>query len=174
MVAYAFAAKYPESTEKLVIMDAFIPGVGPGDQIYNSPDIWHFRFHGPYAEKLVKGRERIYFDSLWDGFAAHPPVIPEEQKVYYTQQYARSGRMRAGSAWFEAFPQDAKDNKILSQTKLTMPLLSIGGEKANGAALAETAKVISDKPSIVIVKDCGHWMIEECQKETLKALTNFL
>ncbi|HWU42482.1 MAG TPA: alpha/beta hydrolase, partial [Bdellovibrio sp.] len=50
MVAYAFAAKYPQMTSKLVVMDAFLPGVGPGDDIYNSPDIWHFRFYGKSAE----------------------------------------------------------------------------------------------------------------------------
>src|SRR4029077_5518048 len=80
MVAYAFAAQYPQMTEKLVLMDAFLPGIGPGVGIYNSPAIWHFRFSGPYAEKLVKGRERIFLDSLWEGFAAHPERFSESQK----------------------------------------------------------------------------------------------
>ena len=53
MVAYAFAAQYPDATEKLVLMDAFIPGVEPADAIYNDPNIWHFRVYGPFAEKLL-------------------------------------------------------------------------------------------------------------------------
>ncbi len=39
MVAYALAAKYPDIVQKLVVMDAFLPGIGPGESIYNSPDI---------------------------------------------------------------------------------------------------------------------------------------
>ncbi len=55
MVAYAYAAQYPEETEKLVVMDAFLPGVAGWEQVYNNPGIWHFRFNGPTPEALVKG-----------------------------------------------------------------------------------------------------------------------
>ncbi len=58
MVAYAYAAQFPAETEKLVVMDAFLPGVPGWEAIYNDPNIWHFRFHGPTPEALVKGRER--------------------------------------------------------------------------------------------------------------------
>src|SRR6478672_9368321 len=39
MVAYAYAAQYPSETEKLVVMDAFLPGVGGWATIYNDPAI---------------------------------------------------------------------------------------------------------------------------------------
>ena len=59
MVAYAYAAQFPAETEKLALMDAFLPGVPGWETIYNNPNIWHFRFHGEYPEALVKGRERV-------------------------------------------------------------------------------------------------------------------
>src|SRR5258708_11800987 len=62
MVAYAYAAMYPAETTKLVVMDAFLPGVAGWEGVYNNPGIWHFRFNGPTPEALVRGRERIYFD----------------------------------------------------------------------------------------------------------------
>jgi len=40
--------------------------------------------------------------------------------------------MRAGFAQFTAFSQDAKDNKIFEQTKLTLPVMAVGGEKSFG------------------------------------------
>ena len=40
--------------------------------------------------------------------------------------------MRAGFAQFTAFSRDAKDNKIFEQTKLTMPVMAVGGEKSFG------------------------------------------
>jgi pimeloyl-ACP methyl ester carboxylesterase len=61
MVAYAYAAMYPAEVDKLVVMDAFLPGVEGWEPYYNNPNLWHFRFHGPYPEQLVQGREKIYF-----------------------------------------------------------------------------------------------------------------
>ncbi len=37
MVAYAYAAQFPSETEKLVLMDAFLPGVAGWEAIYNNP-----------------------------------------------------------------------------------------------------------------------------------------
>ena len=52
MVAYAYATQFPAETEKLVVMDAFLPGVPGWEAIYNAPNVWHFRFNGEYPEKL--------------------------------------------------------------------------------------------------------------------------
>src|SRR6266851_4285379 len=70
MVAYAYAAQYPTETEKLAVMDAFLPGVEGWESVYNNPNIWHFRFHGPTPEALVSGRERTYFAYFWNAVAA--------------------------------------------------------------------------------------------------------
>src|SRR2546429_2209300 len=61
MVAYAYAAQFPAEVEKLVLMDAFLPGVAGWEAVYNNPNIWHFRVNGPTPEALVQGREKIYF-----------------------------------------------------------------------------------------------------------------
>src|SRR5881397_2322882 len=60
MVAYAYAAMYADKVERLVVMDAPIPGIDPWNQILLNPGVWHFNFHGADAERLVAGRERIY------------------------------------------------------------------------------------------------------------------
>src|ERR1700736_6475675 len=70
MVAYAYAAQFPAEVEKLAVMDAFLPGVQGWEAIYNDPNIWHFRFHGPTPEALVQGRESIYFAYFWNDLAA--------------------------------------------------------------------------------------------------------
>src|SRR5213082_644710 len=138
MVAYAYAAQFPSEVEKLVVMDAFLPGVAGWEDVYNNPGIWHFRFNGPTPEALVRGRERTYFEHYWNDFAADGAhSIPEADRQVYTAAYARPGRMRAAWAYFVSFQQAAKDFGRFSQTKLTMPVLSVGGEKANGAALGQ-------------------------------------
>ncbi|MEP7310909.1 MAG: alpha/beta hydrolase [Acidobacteriota bacterium] len=175
MVAYAYAAQFPAEVEKLVLMDAFLPGVDGWESIYNNPAIWHFRFNGPTPEALVKGRERTYFEHFWNDFAADSQrSIPEADRQAYTAAYARPGRMRAAWAYFVSFPQAAKDFAQLSRTMLEMPVLSIGGDKANGSALARQVKLVASHAASVILPDTGHWVMEERPQETAGALLDFL
>ena len=175
MVAYAYAAQFPSETEKLVVMDAFLPGVAGWESVYNNPGIWHFRFNGPTPEALVKGRERIYFEHYWNDFAADKThSISEADRVAYTAAYARPGRMRAGWAYFVSFIQAANDFSQLSKTKLTMPVLAIGGEKANGDILGQQMKIVASNSTMIVLKNTGHWILEENPKETTAALLNFL
>src|ERR1700716_1954187 len=144
MVAYAYAAQFPAEVTKLVVMDAFLPGVPGWEAIYNDPNIWHFRFHGPTPEALVQGRERLFFEYFWNDLAADKThSIPEADRKAYTAAYSRPGRMRAGGAYFVSFQQAAKDFGELSHTKLTMPVLVIGGEKSLGDALAQQMKLVA-------------------------------
>jgi len=175
MVAYAYAAQFPAETEKLVVMDAFLPGVAGWEDVYNNPHIWHFRFNGPTPEALVRGRERTYFEHFWNDFAADENhSIPEADRVAYKAAYARPGRMRAGWAYFVSFQQAAKDFEQLSRTKLTMPVLAIGGEKANGEVLGNQMKIVATDATMVVLKNTGHWVLEENPKETTDALMKFL
>ncbi len=175
MVAYAYAAQFPAEVEKLVVMDAFLPGVAGWESVYNNPGIWHFRFNGPTPEALARGRERIYFEHFWNNFAADKTrSIPEADRVAYTAAYARPGRMRAGWAYFVSFQQAAKDFAELSRTKLTMPVLAIGGEKANGDLLGQQMKIVASDATMVVLKETGHWVLEEKPKETTDALMKFL
>lgn len=175
MVAYAYAAKFPNETEKLALMDAFLPGVEGWEAIYDAPNVWHFRFNGEYPEKLVQGRERTYFEYFWNVFAADKThSIPETERKAYTAAYSRPGRMRAAWSYFASWPQLAKDFAPLSQTKLTMPVLSIGGEKSLGKELGEQAKIVANNPEIIVLPNTGHWIMEERSKETMDALVKFL
>jgi len=175
MVAYAYAAQFRGEVEKLVLMDAFLPGVAGWEAIYDDPGLWHFRFHGPTPEALVKGRERTYFDYYWNDFAADKThSIPEADRAAYAAAYARPGRMRAGWAYFTAFPRTAKEFEPLARTRLEMPILSIGGEKANGAALGEQAKIVGSDVTTIVLRDTGHWLMEERPRETMDALMKFL
>ena len=175
MVAYGYAAQYPGEVEKLVLMDAFLPGVEGWEAIYNNPAIWHFRFTGPTPEALVRGRERTYYEHYWNDFAADPKrSLSEADRQFYTAAYARPGRMRAGWAYFVSFPKTATDFAQLARTKLTMPVLAIGGEKANGAALAAQGKLVATNATSVVLANTGHWLMEENPRETMEALVAFI
>ncbi len=175
MVAYAYAAQFPSEVEKLVVMDAFLPGVPGWEAIYNNPGIWHFRFNGPTPEALVQGRERTYFEYFWNDLAADKTrSIPEADRKAYIAAYSRPGRMKAAWAYFVSFQQAAKDFAQLAQSKLTMPVLVIGGEKSLGDALGQQMKLVATDATVVVLKDTGHWVLEERPRETTDALVKFL
>ena len=73
---------------------------------------------------------------------------------------------RRGHSW--------KDFAQLSQTKLTMPVLSIGGEKSLGNELAAQMKMVAEKVTVTVLPNTGHWILEERPRETTEALVNFL
>jgi len=175
MVAYAYAALFPAEVEKLAVMDAFLPGVEGWEPIYNNPAIWHFRFNGPKPEALVAGREPIYFSFFWDDLAADKNrSLPAADRKAYLDAYSRPGRMRAAWQYFVSWPQTAKDFAELSRTKLTMPVLSIGGEKSLGKELGQQMKLVSTNVTVIVLPDTGHWILEERVKETTDALVKFL
>jgi pimeloyl-ACP methyl ester carboxylesterase len=82
--------------------------------------------------------------------------------------------MRAGWAYFVSFQKAAEDFSQFAQTKLTVPVLTIGGEKANGAALAKQAQLVATNAKSVILPNTGHWVMEENPKATMDALVAFL
>lgn len=87
-------------------------------------------------ERLVKGRERIYLDCFWNELSADPAKIDEVTRVHYAKLYVQPGAMHSAFSQFAAFSQDARDNKEFEKTKLTMPVLAIGGYKSFGPTMA--------------------------------------
>lgn len=62
MVAYAYATQFPAETEKLVVMDAFLPGVAGWEAIYNAPNIsgtfLPLTRTGPFRKRIGKRTQK--------------------------------------------------------------------------------------------------------------------
>jgi pimeloyl-ACP methyl ester carboxylesterase len=175
MVAYAYAALYPDKVERLVVMDAPLPGIAPWDDIVKDHRLWHFSFWGPDEERLVQGRERIYLDGIWNNFSATPTTQPDDAtRKFYAAQYAKPGAMRAGFAHFKAFSQDVQDNQAFARTKLTMPVLAVGGEKSFGATQAVVMRNVAVNVREAVVPNSGHWLMEESPVYTVALVRDYL
>ncbi len=175
MVAYAYAAQFPQATERVVLMDAFLPGIGNWKDVWLMRDLWHFHFYGEVPLALVNGRERIYFEHFWNDFAADPHhSIPEADRRFYAEAYAQPGGMRAGFEYFRNFERDAKDFAQLSATPLSMPVLVLTGEKASGNFLIEQTKLVASNVQGQVVMGSGHWLMEEAPQAVIPAIIAFL
>ena len=176
LVAFAFAAMHRNRVTRWVQMEAPIPGLGPWEQITSNPRTWHFGFGGPDMERLVAGRERIYLDHFWNEFSANPGDISEAMREHYAVLYALPGAIRAGFAQFNAFPQDAQDNKKLIEEggKLAFPVLAVGGEAAAGSRAEMIMRFAAANVEGAVVPACGHWLMEENPEATVKIVRAFL
>ena len=175
MVAYAYAAQYPEEVDRIVLMDAFLPGVGDWKSVWLLRDLWHFHFYGKTPLALVQGRERVYLEHFWNDFAANPAKsISQKDRKFYAKAYAQQGHMKAGMEVFRAFEKDADDFAGFAKTKLPMPMLVLSGEKAGGNFLIEQGKLVATNVDGVIIKGSGHWLMEEEPGQVIPQLVDFL
>lgn len=175
MVAYAYAAQYPDQVSKVVLMDAFLPGVGDWKTVWLMRDLWHFHFYGQTPLALVKGRERTYFEHFWNDFAADPSQsVSEADRQLYAAAYARDDGMRAGFEYFRAFEQDAKDFAGFAGRKLEMPFLVLSGEKASGTFLIEQARLVAVNVEGIVITGAGHWLMDEARDRVVPAIAVFV
>jgi len=175
MVAYAYAAQYPAEVDRIVLMDAFLPGVGNWKDVWLLRDLWHFHFYGKTPLALVAGRERTYFEHFWNDFAADPKQsISEADRRIYAASYAKPGGMQAGFEVFRAFEKDAEDFARFAKTPLPMPMLVLAGEKASGEFLIQQGRLAATNVEGVVVPGAGHWLMEEATAVVVPKLVEFL
>ena len=176
MVAYAYAALYPNDVRKLALLEAPIPGIGDiWQKVYTTPALWHFHFvFSPVALELVKGRERLFLEHFWQTLSPHPETFPEADRRIYAKAFAQEGAMRAAFEMFKTFDtQDATENRQFAATKLPMPVLTIEGDKAMGGALEIQAKIVATNVTSIVLRDTGHWLMEQRPDEIKVELKKF-
>jgi pimeloyl-ACP methyl ester carboxylesterase len=177
MVAYSYAAQFPDATDKLVVIDAPLPGTTVWERISVDPRVWHFAFQGvrDLPEVLVAGREREYITFFINARIYNTAAFTPEDIDLYVHAYAEPGAMRAGFELYRAFGQDVADNRELMRNRLTMPVLAVGAEySTSGPLVAQMMREVADDVSGVLIPKSAHWIPEEQPDALLKALTDFL
>lgn len=187
MVAYSFAAQYPELTHRLVLLDVappdaslakwpLLPGVGTfsekvGDGAHAYP--WWFAWHQVpelHAKLAADGRIRLEQDWFFHYLLRDDASIDARDRAVFAAAYSSPDAIRAGDAWYQAFPQDIVDNDAYPM--LTMPVLALGGPGYGWLAGVMPAKASNLK--VVKVADSGHFIAEEVPEELLSHLEKFL
>ncbi len=175
MVAYAYASLYPDEVRGLVLMDAPLPGIEPvWSQLLQNPLSWHFDFHAEIelALSLVAGQEREYLTEFYKKFG-NIDAFTDEAIDEFVRVYSDPAAMRGGFEWYRGVALDVVDNAEFSQTKLTMPVLGLGGEFASGPFMADIVEAVADNPQVGIIAGSGHWITEEQPEALLQELTAF-
>ena len=179
-IGYALAADHPERLDRLVVGEAFLPGVSPPVPLIVPGPInkrlWHIAFNrlGPEVnEALVRGREEIFFGAEYAVSAGTP--LPEEIVKYYVDRIASSpGALRGSFGYYRAIDTSSAQNQQRKTKRLTLPVLVIGGATGIGEGAANTMKLVADDVRSVVIPGSGHWVAEEAPDHVVAALTQFL
>lgn len=173
MVAYAYAAQYPNEVKKLALMDALLPGVEPVWSQVSASAWWFGFFNWPASGSIVAGKEKEFLTNFWPVVGHVKDPFTAEETTEFIRAYSVKGATTGAFKWFGAFSQDGKDNLELMKTKLKMPLLAMGGEYFAAAFLAEHSKLVAENVSESKIQGAGHWIVQENTKQVQQDLLDF-
>ena len=177
-VAYSYAAAHPTEVRKLVVMELTIPGFAPAGRM----PIWWAVFHQTpdIPEALVQGKEMMYLSWFFHNLPFNPAAITQTDINEYVSHYSSPGGLHAGFEYYRAFPQDAIQNQNYSKTKLTMPVLALGGAfiPALGGNITMPSiiygmKILAQNVQGITVPNSGHFIPEEQPKFVIDQLFKF-
>lgn len=180
MVAYAFARRFPERTERLAILASPVPGTDVFDQASSDgTKVWHYHFHQApdIPEALTQGREALYLERYYHDMAADPYAIAADAFSTYVRFYSQPGGMRAGFEYYRAFARDAEDNRRwhAEQGPLRIPVLTLAGANSRYARLLKPMMdEVAVDVSAVPIPGAGHWLPEENPHAVAEALVAFI
>lgn len=185
MVAFAYAANYPEATGKVVMMDVphpdasltswtLLPAVGAfrdkADAQHAYP--WWFAYHQVKGlpEELGAGKAAVTQKWFFHYLMQDDSKLDARDRAVYAAHYDSADQIRAGDAWYQAFPQDILDGE--SYPKVTAPILALGGPGYAWmkASLAMHASAVT----LVQVPDTGHFIPDEQPALTFAQVSGFL
>lgn len=122
--------------------------------------------------ELVRGRED-FFGFIFDVEAFKK--LPGHAVRVYIGNLADSLASLSGSfGFYRALDITTAQNMQRVQTKLTVPVLAIGGAESAGTGPGDAMMLAADNVQTVVLPGCGHFVAEEAPQEMLTALTAFL
>ncbi|MGW3285132.1 alpha/beta fold hydrolase [Streptomyces sp. NPDC001002] len=179
--SYALAADHPERVGRLAIVEAAIPGLTPSPPFFGPAAanlrLWQFGFNRltDLNEELVRGREQLFFGWQFATKAATPTSIPSYAVDVYVDAITADPRaLRASFAYYRALDETIAQNEQRGKTRLTLPVLAVGGALWSGESAAQTMRLASDDVTGVVLDDCGHYPAEEQPARFVEILEDFL
>jgi pimeloyl-ACP methyl ester carboxylesterase len=180
MIAYALAADHPGRVTQLVLAEAALPGLSadPGALPAVNPPVekmWHFMFNRlpSVNERLVEGREDIYFGDQFAVKGATPSTMSPDVVGVYIDALRRPGALHASFQYYRGLDRTIAQNLERARTPLPMPVLAIGGATSRGAGVGADVRRVAEDVTELVVDGCGHYVPEEAPEQFIRATLDF-
>jgi pimeloyl-ACP methyl ester carboxylesterase len=124
-------------------------------------------------EALVAGRERLYLEWLFNSRSFAKAAVDAAALAEYTRVYSAPGAMSRGFGYYRAIFDSIAQNKIAAASKLSMPVLALGGGHWLGPLMQAMVAPVARDFRLEIVADSGHFVPEEAPGEVGRLLHAF-
>ena len=177
-VGYQYAVSHQREVRKLVILDVGIMNANLANRPLlprQGKNLWWFPFHlvEDLPEILIEGKERIYLNWFFSNSTFNRDAITEADLDEYTRCYAAPGAIKRSLTYYRNVFKTIDYNKVNAQTKLTIPVLALGGEHSFGLYPLESMKTVAENVSGGVIPDCGHYIAEEQPGLLLERLISY-
>jgi len=178
VIAWAFAAHYPQATERLVVMNAPHPDAF-GARLARDPRqlarSWYvFFFQLPWLpERLIYHTRRFFVARALRGTAVRKDAFGDEDLARFVRAIEQRGALRAAVNYYRA----ALRARRPPLPPLACPVRVIWGERdvALGKALTlGLGRYVTGPLEVRYLPDCGHWVQQECPEQVNALLLEFL
>jgi pimeloyl-ACP methyl ester carboxylesterase len=161
-IGYAYARLYPQSVDRLMVLDSELNGFGLEANYGFS---FHFDLNmaaPPTPEDIINDREAevAYLNYLYS-FANKAAAITSQDKDIWYGAYNCPANREAGYNYYRAFSQDETWDLNTAKPKLTIPVVAMGGADSFGTAVATSMMGVDSDVHTIVAPDSGHYIPEE-------------
>ena len=171
MVAYAYAAQFPNEVNKLALLDALLAGIEPVWSEVKAQAWWFGFFSQPHSAEVAEGRMNLFLQDFFSMISFVQNSFTPQEKSEFVRAYSVKGATRASFLSF-VFEQDIKDNQEFRKNKLAMPVLAMGSDHF-APFLAEHIRLVASNVKECIITGSGHWIVQEQTGQVQKGLLDF-
>ncbi|WP_421741586.1 alpha/beta fold hydrolase [Cellulomonas sp.] len=188
VVSYALAADHRDRVERLAFAEIpGPPGVGDLAQPPAPPmfvpeqlndKLWHIPFNRVDDDlilDMVSSNADAYYRYEYS-IQGGGTTLPDSAIRYYIDLYTRNRDiLRASFGLYRAWDVTLDQNRAVRQaTKLTIPVLGIGGENSWGELVGHGMEPTATDVTTAVLPGSGHWAAEQAPRELLGVLREFL
>ncbi|KUJ59553.1 alpha/beta hydrolase [Flavobacteriaceae bacterium CRH] len=176
-VAFSYAANFPESTDKLILLDT----PHPDENMYKLPMLpigakiypWWIAFNqvNELPENLLEGRYHILQNWIFDKLLINKEAINSFDRKVFSKAYDNKEAIRSSNEWYKAFTQDILDMKTIE--KITVPTIGIGSVDGVEMFKYSLPPYINDL-QLKVINNSGHFIHEENPDQTAQSIIDFL
>ncbi|WP_374022257.1 alpha/beta fold hydrolase [Mycobacterium sp. HNNTM2301] len=172
-IAYALATQWRDRYSRLMLMDFPITG---GTLLFAQVQAlsFHLGFHSqePLFEQLVIGRERLWLEYIFRHLSpGNNQPIPPAAVDEFVRAYQRPGALHHGSRYYQAWPQDERDNQAAMRTPLTIPVRVLAQAPYLDDFLTSIRSAAPQATGVAF--HTGHWFLHEAPEQVLEEMSAF-
>jgi pimeloyl-ACP methyl ester carboxylesterase len=124
-------------------------------------------------ERLIIGREREFLTWFYEGATADRASITEESIAETLRSFNGTEGVLGALGVYRAAFTTIDQTTLLKKSRVQVPILAIGGEKALGAKVAHMVEAVAKNVTGRVIPACGHFIPEEQPAEFMRLFQEF-